>query len=219
MSAWLSPVSDRAEILVGRRRLLLQGNHGEGDPRTGNPDGAGPEPPLVVDRVDDGLLVELLGQILHPIRRRRTFLRDDGGIFVFGTAHFFFVISPGRLNVSAEERRDDAEADQPREKDCARHVGEHINHTSPSDGRGEKWRSSSTAPRGGREAVVKATNPLVAVSRALCRRVGRLAFAPPVAYVYNPLDYASELHEAYLARYGQAPREVLLLGMNPGPFG
>jgi single-strand selective monofunctional uracil DNA glycosylase len=62
-------------------------------------------------------------------------------------------------------------------------------------------------------------NPLAAVSRALCRRVGRLAFSPPVAHVYNPLDYASELHESYLARYGQAPREVLLLGMNPGPFG
>ena len=66
---------------------------------------------------------------------------------------------------------------------------------------------------------MKKMNPLVAVSRALCRRVGRLAFAPPVAHVYNPLEYASDLHEAYLARYGQAPREVLLLGMNPGPFG
>jgi len=60
---------------------------------------------------------------------------------------------------------------------------------------------------------------LIAVSRALSRRVGQLAFAAPVAYVYNPLDYARSLHEAYLARYGQAPKDVLLLGMNPGPFG
>jgi single-strand selective monofunctional uracil DNA glycosylase len=60
---------------------------------------------------------------------------------------------------------------------------------------------------------------LIAASRALSRRVGRLAFAEPVAYVYNPLDYARALHEAYLARYGQAPKEVVLLGMNPGPFG
>ena len=65
---------------------------------------------------------------------------------------------------------------------------------------------------GGRE-------PLVAVSRALARRVGQLAFAAPVAYVYNPLHYAQSLHEAYLARYGQASKEVVLLGMNPGPFG
>ena len=64
-----------------------------------------------------------------------------------------------------------------------------------------------------------AANPLVGVSRALCRRVGRLAFAPPVAWVGNPLDYARDPHEAYLVRYGQAPKEVLLLGMNPGPFG
>jgi single-strand selective monofunctional uracil DNA glycosylase len=37
--------------------------------------------------------------------------------------------------------------------------------------------------------------------------------------VYNPLDYARQPHEAYLARYGAGPKEVLLLGMNPGPFG
>jgi single-strand selective monofunctional uracil DNA glycosylase len=69
------------------------------------------------------------------------------------------------------------------------------------------------------KAVAKMKNPLVAISLALCRQVSRLDFASPVAYVYNPLDYARGLHEAYLLRYGQAPKEVLLLGMNPGPFG
>jgi single-strand selective monofunctional uracil DNA glycosylase len=64
-----------------------------------------------------------------------------------------------------------------------------------------------------------ATEPLIAASRALCRRVGRLAFADPVAFVYNPLEYARSLHEAYLARYGQAAKDVVMLGMNPGPFG
>ena len=64
-----------------------------------------------------------------------------------------------------------------------------------------------------------ATESLIDVSRALCSRVGKLAFAEPVAYVYNPLDYARTLHEAYLERFGQAPKEVILLGMNPGPFG
>jgi single-strand selective monofunctional uracil DNA glycosylase len=61
--------------------------------------------------------------------------------------------------------------------------------------------------------------PLVAASRALSERASRLAFADPVAHVYNPLNYARPLHEAYLMRYGQAPKEVVLLGMNPGPFG
>ena len=60
---------------------------------------------------------------------------------------------------------------------------------------------------------------LIGISRALSRRVGKLTFAEPVAYVYNPLDYARVLHEAYLTRHGQAPKQVVLLGMNPGPFG
>lgn len=59
----------------------------------------------------------------------------------------------------------------------------------------------------------------VPASRALARAAGALRFAPPTAYVYNPLDYAWEAHRAYLERWGGTPREVLLLGMNPGPFG
>jgi single-strand selective monofunctional uracil DNA glycosylase len=60
---------------------------------------------------------------------------------------------------------------------------------------------------------------LVQVSRALSERVSALSFQPPVAMVYNPLEYARAPHEAYLKRYGQAPKRALLLGMNPGPFG
>ena len=59
----------------------------------------------------------------------------------------------------------------------------------------------------------------VRVSRALQRRVSRLAFGPPVACVYDPLDYARENHEAYLSRYARPGVEALLVGMNPGPFG
>jgi single-strand selective monofunctional uracil DNA glycosylase len=57
------------------------------------------------------------------------------------------------------------------------------------------------------------------ISRRLAGEVDRLAFAPPVAVVLNPLDYAAAVHGAYLDLVGEAPREVLLLGMNPGPFG
>ncbi len=46
-----------------------------------------------------------------------------------------------------------------------------------------------------------------------------LRFDAPVACVYNPLVYARRPFEAYLRRYGAGPREVLLIGMNPGPFG
>lgn len=60
---------------------------------------------------------------------------------------------------------------------------------------------------------------LSTISRALSARVDRLSFEKPVAYVYNPLDYAREPSEAYLELYGQAPKRALLIGMNPGPFG
>lgn len=60
---------------------------------------------------------------------------------------------------------------------------------------------------------------LVQVSRTLSQRVEELRFADPVCCTYNPLRYAREPHERYLARYGRRPCEVLLLGMNPGPFG
>jgi single-strand selective monofunctional uracil DNA glycosylase len=60
---------------------------------------------------------------------------------------------------------------------------------------------------------------LVTISRGLCEQVAALRF-PSVPYVYNPLDYARAPHEAYLERWGAtSPREVLMLGMNPGPFG
>ena len=60
---------------------------------------------------------------------------------------------------------------------------------------------------------------LIAVSRDLSDAVDRLQFAAPVAYVYNPLAYARRLHESYLERFGRGTREVILLGMNPGPWG
>jgi single-strand selective monofunctional uracil DNA glycosylase len=60
---------------------------------------------------------------------------------------------------------------------------------------------------------------LIGISRDLSKCVARLSFRAPVAFVYNPLDYARSLHEAYLERYGQPRKSALLLGMNPGPFG
>jgi single-strand selective monofunctional uracil DNA glycosylase len=60
---------------------------------------------------------------------------------------------------------------------------------------------------------------LIRISRKLARAVSGLAFAPPVTHVYNPLVYARAAHEAYLARYGVEPREIVLVGMNPGPYG
>lgn len=46
-----------------------------------------------------------------------------------------------------------------------------------------------------------------------------LSFASPVAYVYNPLEYARRPYRRYVEKYGQGTKEVLFVGMNPGPWG
>jgi len=40
-----------------------------------------------------------------------------------------------------------------------------------------------------------------------------------VTHVYNPLEYARAGWDAYAERFGAGSKEVLLTGMNPGPFG
>jgi single-strand selective monofunctional uracil DNA glycosylase len=60
---------------------------------------------------------------------------------------------------------------------------------------------------------------LVAQTQALAREIGRLQFGAPVAFVYHPLDYAWDLHRQWLEKYGSGRKQVLLVGMNPGPFG
>jgi len=60
---------------------------------------------------------------------------------------------------------------------------------------------------------------VLAATSALCDEVDRLSFSDPVAWVYNPLRYAWPLHEQYVRKWGGSPRRVLMLGMNPGPWG
>jgi single-strand selective monofunctional uracil DNA glycosylase len=60
---------------------------------------------------------------------------------------------------------------------------------------------------------------LLAAARELSQALATLRFAPPIAHVYDPLQYAWAPYEAYVARYGDSRKRVVLLGMNPGPFG
>jgi len=60
---------------------------------------------------------------------------------------------------------------------------------------------------------------LVAAAEDLRRDGGRLRFAPPVAYVYNPLEYAWEPQKSYLERWGRGQKQAVFLGRNPGPWG
>lgn len=60
---------------------------------------------------------------------------------------------------------------------------------------------------------------VIAAARELSDSVGLLKFRPPVACVYNPLDYAWTAHESYLRQFAASRKRVVFLGMNPGPFG
>jgi len=60
---------------------------------------------------------------------------------------------------------------------------------------------------------------LISAAQTLRESLRPLRFADPVEYVYQPLDYAWAPHEAYLRRFGSSQKRVVLVGMNPGPFG
>ena len=60
---------------------------------------------------------------------------------------------------------------------------------------------------------------VINAAKNLSVTVGRLKFREPVAFVYNPLDYAWASHEMYIRRFGATRKKVIFLGMNPGPFG
>ena len=74
----------------------------------------------------------------------------------------------------------------------------------------------------GPQLVARSSAPAGAVlefSRRLVDATANLAFAPPVAHVYRPLEYAWDAHAAYVDAYAGLGARVLLVGMNPGPHG
>ncbi|HEY1049943.1 MAG TPA: uracil-DNA glycosylase family protein [Prosthecobacter sp.] len=60
---------------------------------------------------------------------------------------------------------------------------------------------------------------LTSAAKKLREALRPLRFAPPVEYVYQPLDYAWAPHVKYLERFGAGQKKVVFVGMNPGPFG
>lgn len=67
--------------------------------------------------------------------------------------------------------------------------------------------------------VEQLAEQLIEAARELSKGVNTLKFSEPVAYVYNPLEYAWESHRLYLEKYGNSTKRFVLLGMNPGPWG
>jgi single-strand selective monofunctional uracil DNA glycosylase len=60
---------------------------------------------------------------------------------------------------------------------------------------------------------------MIGAASELRDAVDSLRFSPPVSHVYNPLHYAWAAHEQYLKKFAATRKRVVLLGMNPGPFG
>jgi len=60
---------------------------------------------------------------------------------------------------------------------------------------------------------------LKTITAELVKDLAKCKFAPPVTHVYNPLVYARRPYEKYLQRYAKPTKQVVLVGMNPGPWG
>lgn len=60
---------------------------------------------------------------------------------------------------------------------------------------------------------------LLQAARDLSVALGQLKFSSSVTHVYDPHQYAFAPYEAYVNRYGSTAKRVVMLGMNPGPFG
>lgn len=60
---------------------------------------------------------------------------------------------------------------------------------------------------------------ILKAGKSLADELDRLTFSPPVYLTYNVFRFAWSGHETFVRRYCKRGTEVLLLGMNPGPWG
>ena len=60
---------------------------------------------------------------------------------------------------------------------------------------------------------------LIRAAEDLRKAVAGLGFSAPVTHVYDPLEYAWAAHRQYIEKWGDSRKQVVFLGMNPGPWG
>lgn len=60
---------------------------------------------------------------------------------------------------------------------------------------------------------------IISATDTLVSGLAGLTFDEPVTHTYNPLEYASASHEQYMSRFADSKKRVLMMGMNPGPWG
>lgn len=62
-------------------------------------------------------------------------------------------------------------------------------------------------------------NKILSATDELLSQLDGLEFAEPVTHVYNPLEYAQRSHESFVSRFAEGRKRVVMMGMNPGPWG
>ncbi len=62
-------------------------------------------------------------------------------------------------------------------------------------------------------------NLLESIIADLIAELAPLRFGSPISHVYNPLEYALGSLKQYHAKFASTPKEIVFLGMNPGPWG
>uniref|UniRef100_A0A224YZ97 Single-strand selective monofunctional uracil DNA glycosylase n=1 Tax=Rhipicephalus zambeziensis TaxID=60191 RepID=A0A224YZ97_9ACAR len=68
-------------------------------------------------------------------------------------------------------------------------------------------------------AADEIADAFLAIEQNQSELLSRIPYGSKVSHVYNPLEYARETHECFVRKYCRTRKEVLFLGMNPGPFG
>ena len=74
-------------------------------------------------------------------------------------------------------------------------------------------------PNSGANSSEVSSRMLIDAASELVQALKPLRFAQPVSHVYLPTEYAWDRHHEYLDRYGRGHKKVIMLGMNPGPWG
>ena len=77
---------------------------------------------------------------------------------------------------------------------------------------------SANVPVPAQLCLTMAEQFLVLESR-LCDALRQLQFLPPISHVYNPLEYAMVPHRQFVTKYCIDTKDVLFIGINPGPYG
>ncbi|PNF24149.1 hypothetical protein B7P43_G00591 [Cryptotermes secundus] len=60
---------------------------------------------------------------------------------------------------------------------------------------------------------------LLSIELQQCTRLSAILFSGPVEYIYNPLEYAYGMHSNFVHKFCTSTKQILFLGMNPGPWG